>query len=64
MKGSSKKGKIDKKRRRRKKARKRVLEEGRTDRDKERVSERESQCEYGMNVNRLLNALDGNKNQM
>lgn len=32
------------------------------DRDKE--SEREPQCEYGMNVNGLWNALDENKNQM
>lgn len=31
---------------------------------KERASEREPQCEYGMNVNGLLKALDENKNQM
>lgn len=29
-----------------------------------RVSQREPQCEYGMNVNGLLNALDKNKNQL
>lgn len=34
------------------------------DRDKEKASGRDPQCEYGMNVNGLLNALDENENQM
>lgn len=64
MKGRSKKGEIDKEKESERASGRRGKRGTDRDKEEESASERGPQCEYGVNVNGLLNALDENKNQM